>query len=156
VIANCATSQCHGGPAGGSLQLITPAESDPATYTNFFVLQSTSKKAPASSGGIFSKGELYMFDRMQPPRSLLLDYSIRGIWPSMTIRKVPNFKPPLRGRDDPRYRLMLNWISNSLRPAPEYGIDYRHKRGPATTQATTEPATQTTVPVPAAAGRSIH
>ena len=144
VLQNCATSHCHGGPNAKVFQLITPAESDPATYTNFYILQSLNKKA-AGGGGVFAKGQLYVIDRMQPTRSLLLDYSIPRQFAEYDHPEVPNFKPPLRGPDDPRHRVMLDWISNSLNPAPNYGIEFRSPRisstQPATTQATTEPAT---------------
>jgi hypothetical protein len=145
VLQNCATSQCHGGANGGRLQLINPAESDGATYTNFYVLQSITKKAP-SSGKVFSKGELDVIDRMQPARSLLLEYSIPTNLAEHTHPDVQGYHPPLRGTDDPRYRAMSAWISNSLRPDAKYGIDYRPATSrPTTTQATTEPTTHPAV-----------
>jgi len=165
VIQNCATSQCHGGQYGGRLELITPGSSEPAMYTNFYILQSLTKKAP-EVGKVFSKNQLAAIDRMQPTRSLLLDYAIPKNLSEYDHPDVPNYHPPLRGVEDPIYRTMLNWISNMLRPDPpvNYGIEFRPgaattgpaTTGPATGEATTEPATTRPATSRPAVGRGVN
>ncbi|HEX8522502.1 MAG TPA: hypothetical protein VF669_09625 [Tepidisphaeraceae bacterium] len=157
VLQNCSTSQCHGGPGGGKLVLFNPADSDQATYTNFFIMQAYNKKAQAASG-IFGTGELQMIDRMNPARSLLLQYSIPQNVSEYDHPQVAGYRPPLRGQDDLRYRQLFAWVHDSINPGldvPNYGINFPTPGGstqPAT-NAASQPATTTPVgePGPAAA-----
>jgi hypothetical protein len=147
VIQNCATSRCHGGSNGDGLILLTPAESEPATYTNFFILQSYTKSVP-SGGGIFGHGDLHLIDRTQPSKSLLLQYSIPQDVSDYDHPVVQGYRPPLRGLDDPRYQQIWSWIHDALNPSlslPNYGISYT----PPTASAATKPATTQAPEAPA-------
>jgi hypothetical protein len=142
VLPNCATSQCHGGNNAGSLVLSNPADSDQATYTNFFILQAYTRKAGGGSG-VFGKGEMKIVDRTQPGKSLILQYSIPTDIAEFDHPEVPGYRPALRGPEDLKYRQILSWIHDSLNPSldqPNYGINF-HVPG-ASTRSTTAPATQ--------------
>ncbi|MEO6437286.1 MAG: hypothetical protein ABIP55_16205, partial [Tepidisphaeraceae bacterium] len=63
---------------------------------------------------------------------------------------VPNYKPALRNVNDPRYKLVLDWVSSIQPVEPDYGIVFdeqdRAARDAAqdasgTTQAASQPAT---------------
>ncbi len=143
VIQNCATSRCHGGTNGDGLILLTPAESEAASYTNFFILQAYTKSVPGR-GGIFGRGDLHLIDRTQPNKSLLLQYSIPQDVSDYDHPKVQGYHPPLRGIDDPRYRQIWSWIHDSLNPSlsvPNYGISYTPPTAfPATQPVNTQPS----------------
>ncbi len=144
VLPNCATSQCHGGNNAGNLVLTSPAESDQATYTNFFILQAYTRKAGSGGSAVFGKGETKIVDRTQPAKSLLLQYSIPTNVAEFDHPEVPGYRPSLRGPDDLKYRQILSWIHDSLNPSldqPNYGINF-HVPGGASTRPTTAPATQ--------------
>jgi tetratricopeptide (TPR) repeat protein len=147
VLQNCATSQCHGGTNGGSLILFNPADSDQATYTNFYILQSYAKKG-ATSGGPFSSGKLMLIDRTQPIKSLLLQYSVPQQISDYDHPQVTGYRPPLRSLTDPRFVPLFNWIHDSLASVANYGINYTAPG------AATHPATQeATQPAPKGAAR---
>jgi len=125
LIANCATSGCHGGPTGAAkFHLVTPAESELAGYTNFYILQNYTKAVKADSS-VFGKGDLRMIDRQQPERSILLQYALPGAIAEYDHPDVPGYRPAVRGLNDPRYHQILDWIGSSLKAEdPNYGIDY--------------------------------
>jgi hypothetical protein len=149
LIANCATSGCHGGPNAQKFMLITPAESDAASYTNFYILQHYTKPLRASSNTIFGHGDLRMVDRQQPERSMLLQYALPGAIAEYDHPEVANYKPAVRGVNDPRYRQILDWIGKSLRPEdPQYGIDFPV---PGMAGSTTQPASSAPTTQPALA-----
>ena len=56
IISSCATMNCHGSTAGGDF-ILFPAESDPATYTNFYILSQYAKRLPGSGTGFFGGGQ---------------------------------------------------------------------------------------------------
>jgi hypothetical protein len=148
LLPNCATSQCHGGNNAGHLVLISPADSDQATYTNFFNLQAYKRKA-SGGAGVFAQGEMRLIDRTQPGKSLILQYSIPQNLAEFDHPDVQGYKPALRGPDDIKYRQILSWIHDSLNPSldqPNYGINFPVPGAtthPATAP-TTQPATTTT------------
>jgi hypothetical protein len=140
LIANCATAGCHGGASGAAkFHLVTPSDSDLATYTNFYILQSYTK-AMKSDTGLFGKGDLRMIDRQQPERSMILQYALPGAIAEYDHPDVPGYRPAVRGINDPRYHQILDWIGKSLRPEDQnnYGIDFPVQGS--STSATTQPA----------------
>jgi hypothetical protein len=125
ILANCATSNCHGSAAGGDFILHTPADSDAVSYTNFYVLQSYTQTPQNEAPGVFGGGELRMIDRNRGESSLLVQYGL----PRDTVQhghpNVRNLRPMMRNRDDAQYRRIVSWMNMSLRPVtPEYGIDF--------------------------------
>jgi hypothetical protein len=144
VLQNCATSGCHGGPGAVKFSLIQPSESDAATYTNFYLLQRYKKESKQASESLFARGDLRMIDRQRPEQSLLLQYALPGSIAAQDHPDVLNYKPALRNVNDPRYKLVLDWIS-SIRPVePDYGIqldDQDRIAAAEATQAATQPAT---------------
>jgi hypothetical protein len=149
IVQNCATSNCHGGmSAPGGLQLINPADTDAVHLTNFYILQSYVKKNP--NGGVFSGGDEKMIDRTRPPKSLLVQFALPQSIAEYDHPDVANFRPMLKGFNDPRYRLLTDWIGKSLVAVePNYGIKFKlpgapaaSQPAPATTQAATQPTTR--------------
>ncbi len=129
VLTNCAAGGCHGGPPGGGLILYKPADSDLVTYTNFYILQSYSKKAPGepSGGGIFGGSQRRLIDRGHGEQSLLANYGLPANI-SEIDHPLVNGKPitPLfRNKDDDRYKMVVQWMNNSLTQIePDYAIHY--------------------------------
>jgi hypothetical protein len=161
VLQNCATSNCHGGNAGGAggLFLFSPADNDAVTYTNFYILQSYQRPGQEKPG-MFGGGEQRMIDRPTPRRSLLVNYALPPTMAEYDHPDVRGYRPALRNRDDPNYARLMDWIEFALVPtreAADYGIKYDPPGRPrsatqATTQptgATTPPATQPDTPPPA-------
>jgi hypothetical protein len=144
VVQNCATSACHGGnSAVTKLQFVTPADSDAATYTNFYILTKYVQPAKQAGNQVFGHGDLRMIDRQRPAQSLLIQYGMPGTMVDFAHPDVPNYRPPLRGVNDPRYKQLLDWIGQALQPVePSYGFDFNT---PAT-QPTSGPATMTANP----------
>ena len=151
LVANCATSGCHGGGTS-KFSLVVPADSDAATYTNFYILQQYTKSLRVSTGGgnVFGKGDLKVIDRQQPERSLLLQYALPATVGEYHHPDITNYKPALRSMNDPKHRQMVDWIGKSLKPVdPDYGINFPVP-GSASTQpavtAASAPATQALEP----------
>jgi hypothetical protein len=148
VLQNCATAACHGKPGAPGFSLVNPADSELATYTNFFILQQYTKKVP-DSGGPFARGELKLIDRVRPEDSLLLQYSLPTQISQYRHSPVQGFRPPLRGTDDPRYRQLYEWTHDWLKSVePNYGIDFKQ---PSSTQPTSTPATGPAASAPGSA-----
>jgi hypothetical protein len=142
ITLNCATSGCHGGSGAEKFSLVVPAESDAATYTNFYILQHYAKPLKNAGDNVFGRGSLKMIDRQHSEQSMLLQYALPGAVAEFDHPDVPNYHPPFRGVTDTRYRQMSDWIGKSLQPIdPEYGIDFAVPGMAASTQpAATQPA----------------
>lgn len=140
VLQNCATSGCHGGPAGGKLILFTNGEAtDAVAYTNFYILQSYARTL-AAPGNAFGAGpaQRKLIDRTQPEMSLLAQYGLPADKSDIDHPQVPGYRPIFRSRDDARFKQLISWMRDSLRPVePHYGIEYTP---PGEVQATTQPA----------------
>jgi hypothetical protein len=146
VLQNCATSNCHGGTAGGAggLFLFSPADNDAMTYTNFYILQSY-RQPGEQTGGVFGGADLRMIDRASPRQSLLVHYALPPTIAEFDHPDVRGYRPALRNRDDPNYARLLDWITFALVPtreASDYGIDYQPPGRTAATRPATAPATQ--------------
>ena len=144
VLQNCATSGCHSDHNPKKFWLVEPADSDAATYTNFYILDKYTKAYKSGEGGVFGRGDLRVIDRQQPDQSLVLQYGLPGSMAEQPHPDVPNFKPVFRGKNDPRYAAIAAWIGKALRPVdPDYGIDFPVP-GSSATSAATRPASQPT------------
>ncbi len=152
ILQGCATSACHGGNNDSSKKfaLITPAPGTPEAYTNFYVLQMFKKNV--SEGvidGVFNPAFAQMIDRTQVDMSLLLQYGLpeqNADYKHPRVRGYNGIYP--RGKDDPKYLAVRNWITNLNRLQPDYGFDFKLERraaaeiAPATTGPTTGPSVQ--------------
>lgn len=127
VLQNCATSGCHGGPAGGKLILFNSGEAaDAVAYTNFYILQSYAKTLSAP-GNAFGAGpaQRKLIDRTQPEMSLLAQYGLPAAKSDIDHPQAAGYRPIFRSRDDARYKQLIAWMRDSLRPVePNYGIEY--------------------------------
>jgi len=131
LLSGCATSGCHGS-AMASFRLISPATTDDATYTNFYILNSYTRhldrQVPA--GGIFGGAtELRMIDRGNSAKSLLVQYSLPAEVAEFDHPKIPNYQPLFQSTTDTRARALTGWIDRSLKISPgEYSIEWRPSR----------------------------
>jgi hypothetical protein len=127
ILSGCASSGCHGGGGGGALLLYgNAAGSDPATYTNFYILQSFSKNV-RDAGGFGGAGMVkrFLVDRSNPENSLLLQYALPATAAGMPHPATGDYTGIFRSKSDPRYLLVLKWIGQSLvKPTPDYGIHF--------------------------------
>ncbi len=140
LLAGCAASGCHGGVQGGGLILFSPASTEAATYTNFYILQQYVRTVQAPAD-MFGGGEVErrLINRTNPDQSLLLQYSLPTDVSEFDHPEVQGYRGLFKDRRDRRYEQILNWIRNTLRPTtPNYGIDYQPPTG-ASTQPTAEP-----------------
>lgn len=143
VLGSCATSGCHGAAGAGGLMLFSPAENEPMTYTNFFILQTHARPAGPEQGP-FGAGERRLIDRIEPANSLLLQYGLPATIAEHDHPVVSGYRPIFRNRDDNGYRRIENWIAQSLIAVnPDYGINYTppQRRGSGPAVAATQPAT---------------
>lgn len=153
ILSGCATTSCHGGPAGGSLVLFTnSANSDPVVYTNFYILQNyrhdagQAGQAPAEGAGPAHR----MIDRATPERSLLLQYALPMQSADLPHPDVPGYRPIFSSRRDPRYRQILDWMTYTLSPVqPHYPVDYEMPVGGGSTS---RPASRAAMPATQASG----
>jgi hypothetical protein len=139
VLRNCATSNCHGGWAGGSFILYNGNDTA-TTYTNFYIMEQFAMKT-AGGGGFFGSGaQRKMIERGDGAHSLLVDFGLPAGQGEVSHPPVPNsaYNGIFRGRDDRLYRLAVDWMNNDLNAIePNYGIQYTPPAAP-----TSRPATQ--------------
>jgi hypothetical protein len=133
ILAGCAAAGCHSGGGSADPVLFNPAESDSATYTNFFLLSTAmaaaevredmplASRPPAATDSAASRQRL--IDRINPRQSLILQYGLpRDVadWPHPP---VPLFRPAFNSREDRRYQTVLDFIARDLSPfEPNYGV----------------------------------
>jgi len=118
VAANCARSGCHGGSAARVFRFPPGSKTtDGFTYSSFVMLdQMETPHGP-------------MIDRGSADGSALVRYMLP---PELTehghppVRGNPIFRPALRGRDDPQYGAVVDWISMLTLPHPDYGLTYEN------------------------------
>jgi hypothetical protein len=144
VLANCATSGCHGGGQGaGGLWILNPADNDASVYTNFYLLQSYRKERPGGNA-VFGGGDLRLIDRTHPEDSLLLNFGLPASVARFDHPDVQGYRPAFRNAQDQGYVRIFNWIAQALKPVePDYGITFDGAAKP-TTAAATAPTTQPT------------
>ena len=142
LLQNCATAGCHGGQAP-KFNMVLPPEGDAATYTNFYIVTRYTKATKQQSDTIFGRGELKIVDRQRPGESLLVHYSVPPQIAAHDHPEMTGYRAPLRGVNDARYVLLMNWIQSLVPVDPDYGFEInvsatQPATAPATTQA--EPA----------------
>lgn len=117
-ISGCSATNCHGAEKGGNPAgnfALFPSDSEPATYSNFLILNTYAAS--------INKVKYLMVNRDEPLRSLLLPFLLP---PDLTDLPHPKsgYRGALRGTSDPRYNAALTWIRDDLNPVtPNYDID---------------------------------
>lgn len=128
VLAGCATSGCHGGANAIAPMLISPATDTSASYTNFYVLQSYSRKSKEAPkpGAMFGGGDGLMINRDNPDQSLLLTYGLANAPAGSKHPTVKNYNGVfMKGKEDAKYELITKWISDMLRRVqPDYQLKF--------------------------------
>jgi hypothetical protein len=131
VLAGCAAVGCHGGPNAGKFMLINPSTDDATAYTNFYILTqyklAAAQPQPGQTSGIFGKGDSGggLITRGQGDRSGLVQLGLPQSIAEVDHPEVRGYQPIFRNREDPRYRQVVQWMNNSLKPIePNYGITY--------------------------------
>jgi hypothetical protein len=137
ILGGCASSQCHGGPAGGSFVLFNET-SDPATYTNFYILTQYTKKMAESKGIFGGAAEHKMIERGSGEQSLLAQFSLPPARATLRHPAVKgNYNGIFRDTNDRNYKRLVEWMNQALKPIePQYKINYKLPG------AAREPATQ--------------
>lgn len=147
VLSGCATSGCHGGiNPKSSFALVTPADSEAAAYTNFYLLMTAAKELEApGTGGIFGGGsQVRLIERGQGTQSLLFQYALPADVAVHDHPSVAQHTPLVQSASDPRARTILSWIDALPPMAPDYGFEFSpstHIEG-MTGEGDAEPATQ--------------
>ncbi len=139
ILAGCAAAGCHGSVGSGGFFLYPNADKTLVAYTNFFILQQTSRKLPG--GDVFGHGPVVrpMIDRVHRDSSLILQFGLPRPLAMIPHPDVPDFKPMFRSEHDPNFDEMSTWIG-SLNPiVPDYGIKFQIPTG----QPPGQPATDT-------------
>jgi len=134
ILAGCATTSCHGGSQSGDFVLVVPADTDAATYTNFYILTQYARK-------IDKNAVVPMIDRTTPAKSLLLQYALpNDAGTEFHHPDVPGYRPLFRTAGDVRYKAITDWLNGALNPtAPDYGIKFTPPTG-TSPDSTTKPA----------------
>jgi hypothetical protein len=141
ILNGCASSGCHGGMNAGGLVLISPATSEAATYTNFYILSQYAQSVGAGDGGPFGGGARRMIQRGSGARSILAEFGLPANLSEADHPKVPGYNGIFRNRDDSRYENVVRWMNESLVPTdPNYGIKYTIPRGTKPSEPSTAPA----------------
>jgi hypothetical protein len=143
IMSGCATSGCHGGPAGGNFILYTLTDNAEAvTYTNFYILQQYAKKVADMTPGVFGSGERRMIDRGHGNLSLLVQYGLPQEIAEFDHPEVRNYRAMFHTLQDQDLKRFVTWMDDTLRPMnPDYGISYTPPVGKGTPAPTTHPAT---------------
>ncbi|HEX4054352.1 MAG TPA: hypothetical protein VHX86_08810 [Tepidisphaeraceae bacterium] len=129
ILAGCAAAGCHGSTGSGGFFLYPDADKTLVAYTNFYILQETSRKI--QGGDMFGNGPVTrpMFDRLHTASSLILQFGLPRLLAVMPHPDVHDFKPMFRNEQDPSYTEMSDWIS-SLNPiVPDYRIKFNIPTG---------------------------
>ena len=104
----CATPTCHGGDKAGHLRFVLPPSSGPAMTTNFYTIST------------FEDSEGRLVDREHPEASRLLQFGLSA--EQAEARHPAAAAPAFSGPNDPKYLIVLDWIRQLRRPAPDYRI----------------------------------
>jgi hypothetical protein len=148
IVQGCATNACHGPQASAAGFVLYPPDSDPATYTNFYVLMRTTKRVGASTSGPFGgPSERAMIERGTGAQSLLAQYALPPSKSEHPHPKAGNYRGIYSGQEDARYKKLIDWMNNVLKPVPpdpDYQIDYPIPGKTGHRGAATKPATGAT------------
>jgi hypothetical protein len=116
LLTGCAATNCHASPAGG-FQLLTPADNDAVTYTNFYILSTKT----ATQGETTRR----LIDRVYPSNSLVAQYGLPHDKAEFDHPAVQGWNAVFRDTNDPRYRALTEWIRSGLLPVePKYDITF--------------------------------
>ena len=123
-IAGCASSGCHAQSATGNFFLYPNADDVVHLYTNFYILQETSRKL--AGGDAFGTGAVVrpMIDRLHPDMSLLLQYGLPRKQAALPHPKVQKWRPLFTGDSDQGYLQVRSWIASLRTIVPDYGISF--------------------------------
>jgi hypothetical protein len=145
ILAGCAAAGCHGSAASGGFFLYPDADKVLPAYTNFDILEQTSRKIVGSD--IFGTGPITrpMIDRLHPESSLVLQFGLPRSLAALPHPDVHDFKAMFTSEQDPNYVEMLNWITSLNVIAPDYGI---HFNIPIVPYPGTQPSSTETAPNP--------
>lgn len=129
VMAGCAGAGCHAAPGQGDFALFPRADaSEPASYTNFLILQEYTKtiETGTGGGGIFDSGktEVRMINRNRPDQSLLIQYMLPRDLAAIPHPETRGYDGVARGVNDQRLRQIQAWIRTLGPFQSNYGIDY--------------------------------
>ena len=130
ILNGCASSGCHGGPnPSTSFALVTPADNETATATNFYLLMTASRRLDAGAatgdGGIFGgASDVRMIDRGRGAKSLLVQYALPAEIAEFDHPPVQNFRPIFQNLSDPRARAVVDWIDSLAPITPDYGFTF--------------------------------
>jgi hypothetical protein len=129
ILAGCAAAGCHGSTGSGGFFLYPDADKILVAYTNFDILEQTSRKIVG--GDIFGTGPITrpMIDRLHNRSSLLLQFGLPRSVATLSHPDVHDFKPMFRSELDPNFIEMSNWIGSLNVIAPDYGIHFKVPTG---------------------------
>ncbi len=146
IAMGCASTACHGGTHGGNFALYTGDGTQPL-YSNFYILQTYA----ARIGGV----KYLAMDREVPERSLALQFGLPTTAGRPPHPTVAAFRPRFKDRDDPAYKIVKGWLTDSLRVIqPDYGFNVSAALLPTTNPAAAvEQATGVPTPPPLATTR---
>lgn len=133
ILAGCAASNCHGKEAAGGFYLFSDAVKTEPAYTNFYILEQTTRKV--QGGDLFGTGPVRrsMIDRVHVGSSLLLQFGLPRSIATIPHPAVAGFKPIFGDETDAYFVEVSGWISTLKAMAPDYGIRFTIPTGsPAT------------------------
>lgn len=126
ILAGCASAACHGGE-NTNFSLVTPVDSEAATYTNFYFMSTHSAPVILASG---AKASRRVIDRTIPEMSLLLQFCIDPKVARFPHPPVHGYRPLFRSPDEPTYAAMLHWTQYAITPLPlDYGFSFEERPG---------------------------
>jgi len=107
---SCATGPCHGDPQNEKFAFQLPMRAPQQLYADFIIMETYPAKAGA------------MIDHTIPKRSLLLTYALPPkMVPSGLTHPTP-IRSTIRSPEDPKYKMLLDWLNSLPREIPDYGI----------------------------------
>jgi hypothetical protein len=129
ILAGCAAAGCHSSATSGGFFLYPDADKILVAYTNFDILEQTSRKIVGDD--IFGTGPITrpMIDRLHNRSSLLLQFGLPRSVAALPHPDVHDFKPMFRSELDPNFVEMSNWIGSLNVIAPDYGIHFKIPTG---------------------------
>lgn len=121
-LLSAACANCHtAGRQQGNFALHFPANDDPATYTNFLILQRYQQKLDDRT--------YPMIDRSRPGDSLLVQFCLPPDIGQPPHPKARNFAGAVKMRTDPKLKNAVDWITSLNPVVPDYSdIDLAPKR----------------------------
>lgn len=140
ILVGCAAAGCHGEAGSGGFMLYPGSNEPMVWYTNFYILQKSTRRL--EGGDTFGQGPVLrsMIDRLHPDASLLLQYGLPTSIASLPHPKVQGWRPMFRDDQDPNYLMISQWIGSLKSIVPDYGIRFEI---PAGSSPGTQPTAQT-------------